>query len=302
MSMLLLDSASLYFRAFYGVPESITAPDGMPVNAVRGFTDMVARLITGRRPDRLVACLDEDWRPQFRVAALPSYKAHRVAPAGSEDVPAALEAQVPVIMRLLDAVGLARVGAAGFEADDIIGTLAAAAEEPVEVVSGDRDLFQVVRDDPPVRVLYIARGVSRLEEVGPAQVQKRYGIPGSAYADFAVLRGDPSDGLPGVSGIGEKTAAALVTRFGSLDAILAALESGSSEGFPAGSYNKLQKATDYLAAAPVVARVRTDAPVPEVDATLPDAPVDAEALVELADTYNLDSSIERLLRALKSRT
>lgn len=299
MSLLLLDSASLYFRAFYGVPESITAPDGMPVNAVRGFTDMVARLVTARRPDRLVACLDEDWRPKFRVDALPSYKAHRVAPAGGEEIPDALEPQVPVIMQVLDAVGIARVGAAGFEADDVIGTLAAADHEPVEVVSGDRDLFQVVRDDPPVRVLYIARGVSKLEEYGPAEVQARYGIPGSAYADFAVLRGDPSDGLPGVSGVGEKTAAALVTRFGSLDAILQALESDTSEGFPAGARNKLQNATDYLAAAPIVARVRTDAPLPKLDDALPETPADPAALVELADRYGLDSSIERLLRALK---
>ncbi|HVX45924.1 MAG TPA: 5'-3' exonuclease [Mycobacteriales bacterium] len=301
MSLLLLDSASLYFRAFYGVPESITAPDGMPVNAIRGFTDMVARLITARKPTRLVACLDEDWRPAFRTEALPSYKAHRVAPAGGEDIPDALEPQVPVIMQVLDAVGLARVGAAGFEADDVIGTLAAAATDPVEVVSGDRDLFQVVRDEPPVRVLYIARGVSKLEEYGPAEVQRRYGIPGSAYADFAVLRGDPSDGLPGVSGVGEKTAAALVTRFGSLDAMLRALESGDDKGFPAGARNKLAAATDYLAAAPVVARVRTDAPLDPVEDTLPEAPADPEALVELADRYGLDSSIERLLRALKQR-
>lgn len=301
MSLLLLDSASLYFRAFYGVPDSITAPDGMPVNAVRGFTDMVARLITARKPTRLVACLDEDWRPAFRTDALPSYKAHRVAPSGGEEVPDALEPQVPVIMQVLDAVGLARVGAAGFEADDVIGTLAAAETDPVEVVSGDRDLFQVVRDDPPVRVLYIARGVSKLEEYGPEQVQKRYGIPGAAYADFAVLRGDPSDGLPGVSGIGEKTAAALVTRFGSLDAILDALESGADEGFPAGARNKLAAATDYLAAAPTVARVRTDAPLAAVEDTLPDSPADPEALVALADRYGLDSSIERLLKALQTR-
>ncbi len=224
---MLLDSASLYFRAFHGVPESVTAPDGTPVNAVRGFLDMVAFLVRGRRPDRLVACLDLDWRPAFRVAAVPSYKAHRVSPKGGETVPDGLVPQVPVILEVLAALGIAAVGADGFEADDVIGTLAHAATEPVEVVSGDRDLFQVVRDDPPVHVLYVGKGVRKLEVMGEAEVAAKYGVPGRGYADFAVLRGDPSDGLPGVKGVGEKSAAALVSRFGSLDAMVAALDAGT---------------------------------------------------------------------------
>lgn len=300
VTLLLLDSASLYFRAYYGVPESVTAPSGMPVNAVRGFIDMAARLIDTRRPTRIVACTDEDWRPEFRVAALPTYKAHRVARDGGEDVPDTLTPQVPVLMDVLDALGIARVGAAGFEADDVIGTLAAADKDgPVEVVTGDRDLFQVVRDKPSVRVLYVARGVSKLEDMGPAEVAAKYGIPGTSYADFAVLRGDPSDGLPGVRGVGDKTAAALVTRFGSLTGILAALDSGSPDGFPASARTRLNEAREYLAAAPAVVAVRTDVPVPDYDDALPTDPADPERLVELVDAYGLESSVNRLLVAMR---
>jgi 5'-3' exonuclease len=299
VTLMLLDSASLYFRAFHGIPETVQAPDGSPVNAVRGFIDMVAQLVRTRRPTRLVACLDADWRPAFRVAALPSYKTHRLGPYGGEAEPPGLTPQVPVIQAVLAAVGLAAVGVPGFEADDVIGALAYHADEPVEVVSGDRDLFQVVRDDPPVHVLYTGKGVAKLEVYGEAEVAARYGIPGRGYADFAILRGDPSDGLPGVPGVGERTAAALVSRFGSLAGILAALESGETAGFPAGSRAKLLAAQDYLQAAPVVVQVNTDLPLPDYDDTLPAAPADPAALVELGDRWALDSSLNRLLAALK---
>src|SRR5512142_1333376 len=151
-SLMLLDTPSLYFRAFYGVPESVTAPDGRPVNAVRGLLDFIGFLVERHRPGRLVACMDADWRPAFRVALLPSYKAHRLAPTGGETVPDALTPQVPVIEALLDAIGIAHVGVDGFEADDVIATLAHRCTEPVDVVTGDRDLFQLVRDDKPVRI------------------------------------------------------------------------------------------------------------------------------------------------------
>src|SRR4051812_19945019 len=207
---MLLDAASLYFRAFYGVPTSVTAPDGRPINAVRGFLDMTARLLTTHGPDRLVACWDDDWRPAFRVEALPSYKAHRGAPAGGGGAPDELSPQVPVLVDVLAAAGIARVGAPGYEADDVIGTLATRARRPVDVVTGDRDLFRLVDDERGIRVLYTARGIADIELVDEAAVAAKYGIPGHAYADFAVLRGDPSDGLPGVAGVGAKTAAALV--------------------------------------------------------------------------------------------
>lgn len=300
MTLMLLDSASLYFRAFHGIPETVQAPDGSPVNAVRGFVDMVAQLVRTRRPARLVACLDADWRPAFRVAALPSYKAHRVGPYGGEAEPPGLTPQVPVILAVLAAVGIAAVGVPGYEADDVIGALAHHADEPVEVVSGDRDLFQVVRDAPAVRVLYTGKGVAKLEIFGPAEVAAKYGIPGRGYADFAILRGDPSDGLPGVPGVGERTAAALISRFGSLEGILAALEAGGTDGFPAGSRTKLLAAREYLQAAPTVVRVCTDLPLPAYDDALPAAPADPVALVELGERWALDSSLNRLLAALQT--
>ena len=295
---MLLDTASLYFRAFHGIPVTVTAPDGTPVNAVRGLLDFIARLVRDHPPTRLVACMDADWRPAWRVAALPSYKAHRLAPDGGETVPPELVPQVPVIEEVLDAVGLARLGVAGYEADDVIGTLAGAATGPVDIVTGDRDLFQLVRDDLPVRVLYTAQGVGKLTVVDEAEVTRRYGIPGRAYADFALLRGDPSDGLPGVPGIGEKTAAALVSRFGSAEGLRVALASGNEAGFPAGARGRLVAAADYLAAGEPVVRVAGDVPVPELEDQLPATPKDPAALVELSQRWGLDGALNRLLAAL----
>jgi 5'-3' exonuclease len=295
---MLLDTPSLYFRAFYGVPESVTASDGTPVNAVRGLLDMIARLVRERSPHSLVACMDADWRPQFRVDALPSYKAHRVGPGGGDQTPAALATQVPVIEEVLDAFGIARVGAPGYEADDVIGTLATGEGGEVDVVTGDRDLFQLVRDDKPVRVLYTARGIKALRVMGEAEITTKYGIPGRAYADFATLRGDPSDGLPGVPGVGDKTAAALIGRFGSLNGIGRALEEGETSGFPAGSRLKLEKARDYLGTAEKVVRVVTDIPLPSFDARVPRTPRAPARLVELTDRWNLDGPVNRLLGAV----
>ncbi|WP_169947189.1 5'-3' exonuclease [Microbispora sp. H11081] len=295
---MLLDTPSLYFRAFYGVPESVTSPDGMPVNAVRGLLDMIATLVRQHSPAQIVACMDADWRPEFRVAAIPSYKAHRVASGDEEQVPDTLAPQVPVIEEVLDALGVARVGVAGYEADDVIGTYAIAATSAVDIVTGDRDLFQLVDDEKPCRALYTVRGIRNLQIVDEAFVREKYGIPGRAYADFATLRGDPSDGLPGVAGIGDKTAAALITRFGSLSALLAALDDGGAEGFPAGARNKLAAARDYLEVAPAVVRVAHDVPVPDVDITLPAAPRDPERLVALSEKYGLDGPLGRLLAVL----
>ncbi|MEW9529573.1 5'-3' exonuclease H3TH domain-containing protein [Microbispora sp. NPDC049125] len=298
---MLLDTPSLYFRAFYGIPESVTAPDGMPVNAVRGLIDMMATLVRQHSPDEIAACMDADWRPAFRVAAIPSYKAHRVASGAEESVPDTLAPQVPVIEEVLDALGVARIGVPGYEADDVIGTLAIAAPGAVDIVTGDRDLFQLVDDVKPCRALYTVRGIRNLQMVDETFVKEKYGIPGRAYADFATLRGDPSDGLPGVAGIGEKTAAALITRFGSLTAMLAALDEGGTDGFPAGARAKLAAARDYLEVAPAVVKVAHDVPIPDVDLTCPAKPRDPERLVALADRYNLDGPLNRLLAVLSDR-
>jgi 5'-3' exonuclease len=294
---MLLDSASMYFRAFYGVPETVTAPDGTPVNAIRGLLDMITRLVRARRPASLIACLDASWRPAFRVAAIPSYKAHRANPDGTEQVPDALTVQIPVIQEVLAAAGVAMAAAHGYEADDVIGTLAARADGPVEVITGDRDLFQLVDDARPIRIVYIARGVSKLEVVDEAAVTAKYQIPGRSYAAFATLRGDPSDGLPGVPGVGEKTAAALVRVFGSVQAMLTALDSGHG-GFPMGSRAKLVQARDYLQAALPVVRVADDAPVPPVDGRLEAARPDPGRLASLDDRWNLGSSLSRMVAAI----
>jgi 5'-3' exonuclease len=299
-SLMLLDSASRYFRAFYGVPETTTAPDGTPVNAIRGFLDMIARLVRDRRPARLVACLDASWRPAFRVAAISSYKEHRANPDGSEQVPAALTAQIPVIMEVLAAAGVATAGAVGYEADDIIGTLAAHADRPVEVVTGDRDLFQVVEDERGVRVLYIGRGLAKLEVIDEAAVTAKYQIPGRSYAAFAALRGDPSDGLPGVPGVGEKTAAALVRSFGSVERMLRAIDAGHG-GWPAGTRAKLVAARPYLEACGPVVAVATDAPLPEVDGHLPIRPPDPAALARLDERWGLSGPLGRMMSAFAVR-
>jgi 5'-3' exonuclease len=297
---MLLDAASLYFRAFYGVPTSVTAPDGRPVNAVRGFLDMSARLITTHGAGRFVACWDDDWRPAFRVQALPSYKAHRLSPDGGEETPPELGPQVPVLVDVLAAAGIARVGAPGYEADDVIGTLATRARGPVDVVTGDRDLFQLVDDARGIRILYTARGITDIETVDESAVAAKYGIPGRAYADFAVLRGDPSDGLPGVSGVGAKTAAALISTFGDLAGIRAAAARTVVPKPPltAAVLKKLHAATDYLDAAPVVVAVARDIDLPPVEGTLPRRPADPEALAALAEAHNLESPLRRLGAAL----
>ncbi len=299
---MLLDAASLYFRAFYGVPTSVTAPDGRPVNAVRGFLDMTARLVVAHRPGQLVACWDDDWRPAFRTDAVPSYKAHRQAPEGGEEVPDELGPQVPVLVEVLAAAGIARVGAPGYEADDVIGTLATRAPGPVDVVTGDRDLFQLVDDARGVRVLYTARGgIGDLDLVDEGAVAAKYGVPGRAYADFAVLRGDPSDGLPGVKGVGEKTAAALITAFGSLAGIRAAAARAAVPAPPltASVLKKLHAASAYLDVAPAVVRVVTDIAMPDVPGDLPRSPADPDALSALAERYGLQTSVRRLGAALE---
>ncbi|WP_017975823.1 5'-3' exonuclease [Actinopolyspora halophila] len=305
--VMLVDAAGLWFRSYYALPESLTAPDGSPVNAVRGFCDTLARLLTERSPGRLVVCLDNDWRPEFRVRALPSYKSHRVAEETpeAEAVPDTLTPQIPVILDLLAALGVDTAEAEGYEADDVIATLAEVErDDPVEVITGDRDLFQLVRNEPtPTRVIYMGGGLNKLQDYGPAELAERYGLPheetGRAYADMAVLRGDPSDGLAGVAGIGEKTAAKLVSRFGSLENLLEAAANGDTELTPR-NRAKLVEANEYLAAAPSVVRAVTDAPVEHTLSTdvRRTEPVDTARVSELQRERGLGSPVDRLVAAL----
>jgi 5'-3' exonuclease len=304
--LVLLDSASLYFRSYYALPDSMTAPDGTVVNAVRGFTDTIARILTDRKPSRLVACMDADWRPQFRVDALPTYKTHRVAdPVGNvEEVPDTLTPQVPIILDVLDAFGFAVAEADGYEADDVIGTLAHREQtDPVEVVTGDRDLFQVIRNEPtPASVVYVGRGWAKAEVLGPRELAEKYSLPeentGIAYADMALLRGYPSDGLPGVAGIGEKTAAKLMVKYGSLAGLLEAAAATPSD-VALRVRTALTDAADYVAAAPVVVRVALDAAVvQDRDDHVPSVPRDMDRVRALQEKWDLGASIDRLLAAL----
>ncbi|MEU3557218.1 5'-3' exonuclease [Streptomyces fragilis] len=302
--LMLLDTASLYFRAYFGVPESVKAPDGMPVNAVRGLLDFIDRLVKDHRPDALVACMDADWRPAWRVELIPSYKAHRVAEEreggpDAEEVPDTLSPQVPVIEAVLDALGIARVGVAGYEADDVIGTFTARATGPVDIVTGDRDLFQLVDDARGVRVLYPVKGVGNPQIMDEAALREKYGVDGRGYVDLALLRGDPSDGLPGVPGVGEKTAAKLLDRFGDLAGIMAAVDDPASGLTPA-QRRRLDESRPYVAVAPKVVRVASDVPLPEVDTTLPKAPRDPEMVEALGARWNLGGSLQRLLLTLEA--
>ena len=304
--LMLLDTASLYFRAFYGIPDSIRRPDGTPVNAVRGLMDMIARLTTDYEATHVVACWDNDWRPQWRVDLIPSYKSHRVAEIiehgpDVEVVPDPLEAQIPMIRRVLDLAGIAVVGVDEHEADDVIGTYASRATFPTDVVTGDRDLFQLVDDERAVRVIYTARGMKNLEVLTDVVVVGKYRVLPAQYADFATLRGDASDGLPGVAGIGEKTAASLLGAHGSLEGLLEAAEDPDG-GLSASIRAKLSAAADYLKVAPAVVNVVRDLKVPTLEdagAELrPVAGAAREELEKLATEWNLGGSAKRLMDAL----
>jgi len=278
--LLLIDYSSLLFRSFHTLPPSI------PMHAVYGFLNMLARLVTDRGPQHLAIAVDEDWRPAFRVEALPSYKTHRLS-----DEPDPIGPQGALGREVLTALGVAVAGAEGFEAEDVIATLAARTREPVEIVSGDRDLFALVRD-PKVRVLYPLTGVTKLLTVDEAEIQRRYGIPGRAYGDFALLRGDPSDGLPGVPGIGEKTAARLLAEHGSLTRILAA------EDLPPAVARRLAAAREYLAAARRVVPPVADVRLPPLDLALPATPAHPRRLAQLVATHDLDTPLKRVRAAL----
>jgi 5'-3' exonuclease len=280
--LLAVDYSSLLYRAFHSLP------DHVPMRGVLGFLNMLARLVTDRRPTRLAIAVDEDWRPDFRVAALPTYKAHRVAEEGEEDP---VGPQEEVGREVLGAMGIAVLGAPGYEGEDAIATLVARAREPVEIVSGDRDLFALVRD-PDVRVLYPLVGVSQLAIVDEAEVTRRYDIPGRTYLDFAILRGDPSDGLPGVSGIGAKTAARLMTEYGSLEALLA------SPDVPIAIRRRLDAAREYLDAARRVVPPATDIPLPRHSCALPSAAAHPRRLARLGKAHGLTNAIGRVTAAI----
>lgn len=302
---MLLDTAAMYFRAFHGVPDTVQAPNGMPINAVRGLLDMIARLSTEFQPTEIVACWDDDWRPQWRVDLIPTYKTHRVAAEAPTDadpaieiVPDLLSPQVPIIREVLTALGIPIVGAAEHEADDVIGTLASTAEIPVDVITGDRDLFQLVDDSRDVRVIYTGRGMARLEILTDAALETKTGVTPAQYADFAAMRGDASDGLPGVAGVGEKTAATLLAEFGDLDGIVAAAADPDVK-LSASVRAKILAAADYLLVAPKVVNVVRDLDLPAFDARIRQStPEQVAELDRLTEKWGLSSSMKRAREAL----
>lgn len=288
---LLIDSNSLIYRAFFSTPDTVTAPDGMVVNAAHGFINMLSRLVNDLDPDLMVCAQDQDWRPQWRVDLIASYKTQRTL---MDPVPV-LDAQMPVIFEVLEALGVPVAGAPDYEAEDVIGAVIPRLSGPIEIVSGDRDLFQLVRD-PDICVLYPKRGVSELTKVNEQYIVDKYGVPGRFYGDFAILRGDASDGLPGVPGIGEKTAAALIKTHGSLTAVMEAAMTGDG----AGALGKVKKHLDYVDRAAQVVMISDEAPIGEVDLTRPRGPFDSK-VKSLAQRYGLENAVDRLTAALGRR-
>ncbi len=299
MTIMLLDSASLWYRAYYGMPDTLLSPDGQPVNAIRGYLDMTARLIGMYSPDRLVACLDGDWRPSWRVELFPDYKANRLEEDGEgEEEPDTLTPQIPILLNLLDEFGIPMVGVDDYEADDVMATYAVKEPGPIRIVTGDRDLFQLVDDKRDVKVVYLAKGISQHDLVDVAWVGAKYQIPGDRYALFAMFRGDPSDGLPGVKGIGEKGAALLANNFSNIEEIVIAAQSGH-ELISASLAKKIIEGQGYLKIAPTLVNCARDVALPKLDLNIPKAPKDLSKIYALKDQYGLGASVDRLISALK---
>ena len=299
MTLMLLDSASLWYRAYYGMPDTLLSPTGMPVNAIRGYLDMTARLISMYSPNRIVACIEGDWRPSWRVDLFPAYKANRLEDDSDvEEEPETLTPQIPVLLDLLDAFGIPMVGVDDYEADDVMATFAVREKGPIRIVTGDRDLFQLVDDRRDVKVVYLAKGISKHDLVDISWVANKYGIPGDRYALFAMFRGDPSDGLPGVKGIGEKGAALIANNFASVDDALAGAKAGH-EVLSASLAKKIVEGADYLKIAPTLVNCARDVAIPSMKIDMPTKPEDLSEIYAIKDEYGLGASVDRLISALQ---
>jgi 5'-3' exonuclease len=299
MTLMLLDSASLWYRAYYGMPDTLLSPSGTPVNAIRGYLDMTARLIGMYSPNRIVACIEGDWRPSWRVDLFPAYKANRLEDESDvEEEPETLTPQIPILLDLLDAFGIPMLGVDDYEADDVMATFAVKEKGPIRVVTGDRDLFQLVDDKRDVKVVYLARGISQHDLVDIKWVADKYGIPGERYALFAMFRGDLSDGLPGVKGIGEKGAALIANNFATVDEALQAAKAGH-EALTANLAKKIIEGADYLKIAPTLVHCAKDVAIPKMDIAMPSRPDDLSEIYAMQAEYGLGASVDRLISALK---
>ena len=221
-SLFLLDGMSLAFRAFFALPDTLATSSGVVTNALHGFVSMLTYIVREHQPGALAVAFDLPG-DTFRDEMVQGYK------AGRATAPSSLPPQFEMIRLVMDALGIPVVEAPGYEADDVLATLATEARDrqcDVVVVTGDRDSFQLI-EDPHVRVLYNRRGVSDYSLYDEAGIVERTGVPPSKYVLLAALRGDPSDNLPGVPGVGEKTAAKLLLKYGDLDGIFAHLDEQS---------------------------------------------------------------------------
>ena len=300
MSLMLLDSASLWYRAYFGMPDTLFSPKGEPINAIRGFLDMSARLINIYKPNRLVACLEGDWRPSWRVDLFPGYKANRVDEEGEEEEPDTLSTQIPILLDLLEAFGIATFGVDDYEADDVIATLSKKENGPIRIVTGDRDLFQLVNEKKDVKVVYLAKGLTNHDLVDTAWIANKYQIPGDRYALFAMIRGDASDGLPGLKGIGEKGAALLANSYSDMGAVIKAAKNGDTQLKPA-LVKRILESEDYAAIAPTLVHCALDVPIPQIDHELKSEKVNTRLVKKMQEEYGLGASVDRLLSAIESR-
>ena len=297
MTLMLLDSASLWYRAYFGMPDTLVSPSGEPVNAIRGYLDMTARLINIYKPNRLVACIEGDWRPSWRVELFPEYKANRLDVEGEEEEPDTLGPQIPILLDLLEAFGIPLVGVDDFEADDVMASFAVKEKGPIKIVTGDRDLFQLVDDARKVSVVYLAKGIANHDHVDLKWISEKYDIPGERYALFAMIRGDASDGLPGIRGIGEKGAAVIAKQFTSLPEVMEAAQS-NDERLTASARKKLLESKEYAKIAPKLVHCALDVPLPNLDLKIPTRPKSLDEIYQYQKDYGLGASVDRLISAL----
>ena len=297
MTLMLLDSASLWYRAYFGMPDTLVSPSGLQVNAIRGYLDMTSKLINLYKPNRIVACLEGDWRPSWRVELFPDYKMNRLDESGEEEEPDTLSPQIPILLDLLEALGFPMLGVDDYEADDLMATFAVNQPGPVRIVTGDRDLFQLVDDKRDVKVVYLAKGIANHDLVDLNWIEQKYEIPGDRYGLFAMIRGDASDGLPGIKGIGEKGAASIAKQFTNLDEVMKAAIN-DDERLTANIRKKLLESAEYARIAPKLVGCATDVSIPEMKIDLPNKPLDTQKIQYIKEEFGLGTSVDRIMNAL----
>jgi 5'-3' exonuclease len=279
------------------MPDTLVSPSGLQVNAIRGYLDMTSKLINLYKPNRIVACLEGDWRPSWRVELFPDYKMNRLDESGEEEEPDTLSPQIPILLDLLEALGFPMLGVDDYEADDLMATFAVNQPGPVRIVTGDRDLFQLVDDKRDVKVVYLAKGIANHDLVDLKWIEQKYEIPGDRYGLFAMIRGDASDGLPGIKGIGEKGAASIAKQFTNLDEVMKAA-TNDDERLATNIRKKLIESTEYAKIAPKLVGCATDVSIPKMKIDLPNKPLDSKKIQDMKEEFGLGTSVDRIMNAL----